>query len=321
MTRLLLGLLLGLFTAGYRLVLGWYPDVAWLHQPMVSLWLPLVVLLACLYVILFAHTFRPADPALAAWTACATAGCLLLVPLILAKQEQEGIDRAMEEEVARLAEQARLQRLREEAERRELAADDDTGRDRYSRYEGRLPAATLAILRDLDQRMQATVKEAADSYQAALAEYPTRGPNEWLVAPSLAFLQAEREAHLRLYEAARQYTQVVEGFEDLYAQELHGLELQPPADRVAIAEMERLLQELDRLDLLTLRKLDLEVLSAALEALDVLIQAWDQWSYNPGKDALSFDDPALERAFASAILRLQDASKAVDDLLQPPENP
>jgi hypothetical protein len=168
---------------------------------------------------------------------------------------------------------------------------------------GRIDILSLEKIRSLDLKMEAALKERSDAYKEALELYPTRGPDAWITASMREELQKERAAHQKIYEAARGFTQFVEGFEDAYTAEVEKLELKPPADRVAIAEMQRILQFAEANKVYELRKLDVEAIGAALAALNVLYEEWGNWSFDRRQQVLSFDDPAREAAFQEALQR------------------
>lgn len=312
MLRAFLGFGIVLFGTAYFQFLGWYPNVEWLQRPMVSLWWPLMVLVTCLYVLLRSRHFRPRDPAVAAWVAFGMAGCLLLLPLALAKREQGIHDREFTAYQRQLEEQVRLeQRRREAREADSRPAPEPRPRDRFTQYEGRIDADSLARIRKLDERMRAAMEAQAGAYQAALENHPTRGPDDWVTARSLDDLLRQRDHHRHLYEVARNFTRFVETFEETYTTAIEDLDLRPPADRVAIAELERVLQSWEQGHTYAIRKLDLEVLGAALQALNVLIENWGDWSFSPRDNDLAFSNPADQQRFAQAVQRLQSALQAV----------
>lgn len=316
--RLIQAILLLYLGLGYTGVVGWYPDVAWLQRPFWALAWPLAVLAFGLSGLALAPRVRRRDPALVGWALLSLCGCLTLPPLILAKSQQAAADTAARSQLTELrdrvqVEERRREQIRREAARAELAARP---RDRFSVYEGRLDAASLQAIRALDERMQREVSSFSASYEETMQAHPVLGPSAWITFQSLGQLEAEQLAHQRLYEATRAFTRFIETFESTYTEAIQSLQLKPPADRVAIAELQRILQSWEDTRLTDLRQLDVEVLASALRALDILQQEWGRWSYNPREQALLFDNPSAEDAFQEAMHRFQAAMQAVQAIRQ-----
>jgi hypothetical protein len=318
MTRLLPLCLLVLAAVFFPPVSGWYPDVAWLHSGLFSAVWAGAVASAGLAAVLLSGRLHPRDPALVAWAALGAAGCLLLTPLLLAKAAQESVDArrdaALTAARAELDLRSRRQAQEQATAARAEAAANPAPRDRFSQYEGRMDPDSLAAIRALDARMQAEVKRRADTYREALDANPTLGPSAWLTFRSREQVEQEREAFRRIYQATRTFTQFIQSFEETYRAEIEALELRPPADRVAIAEMTRVLQFWESEQTYELRLLDEELITAALNALDVLHDAWGDWRYSPRDEALEFDSPAAEAAFIQAMQRFTQTAKAAAEL-------
>ena len=177
--------------------------------------------------------------------------------------------------------------------------------DRFVQYEGRIPDDTLNQLRELDRKMQEEVQAQADAYSRALEDNPTHGPDDWIHYRTLDQLEMERTAFQALYQQTRAFTQFIEDFEERYTGEIESLQLQPPADRIAIAEMERILQGWKQARVYDLRKLDVEFFANALRILDLLREAWGHWSYSPRDKVVQFDNPDQELRFSEAVLNLK----------------
>jgi hypothetical protein len=321
--RLILATLICLLALGYAALVALYPGVSWLQSPLLAIAWPAAAALLCLVLLAFGKRLNPRDPVLPGWVAFSLCGCLLVVPLLVAKSRQEAIDADQAALVASLREDVRamLRRQAQAALDQVNAARASRPKDRFTQYEGRVDALALERIRILDTEMQAAFKEKADAYRQALEENRTLGPNSWLTFRTLEELEAEREAHQRLYAAARGFTQFVESFEQAYTDAVIALQLKPPGDRIAVAEMERVLQSLEAENAYDLRKLDVETIGAALSALNVLHDAWGSWSYSPREQTLSFDDPAREAAFHQALQRLKAATEAVQALTQGTNDP
>jgi len=127
-------------------------------------------------------------------------------------------------------------------------------------------------------------------------------------------LEVQVRAYTRLYEETRAFAQFIENFEATYTASINALELKPPADRIAVAELERILQMWERTNTYTLRQLDVGMLSEALKALNVLKNNWGSWEYNPRKDELSFANREQELTFHQAVSRMQDILKEYKDI-------
>lgn len=289
---------------GYHFVAGWYPDVSWISSMLMSWAWPIFVFSMLLVAILLSSMRGKGDPIQRAWGALAAAGCLLLIPLIIAREQQARVD-AVEEaavqdnrEALRLAQQKRIQQIREEnLDRQERARDD-----RFVQYEGRIPSEMIQAMRELDQRMLEDVQAHADAYQQALDSNPTNGPDDWVQFRTLDQVEVELVAHKTLYEKTRAFNQFIDSFEDTYSNAIDILNLQPPADRVAVAELQRILQEWKRSRLYELRRLDVKLLASTIRALSILSDQWGSWRYIPREQRVQFDDPRQQAGFEEAVL-------------------
>jgi hypothetical protein len=315
-----------LFGLGYVLLTDWYPDVEWLQGVFMHLLWPVLVALMALAAILCPRRFLARDPVLSSWAVLGLAGCLLILPLIIAREGQAGIDAEREAALRETREALRLERLRQAQALKEAQADraERAKTDRFVQYEGRVPPATLQQLRDLDARMQAEVDRFAEAYRSALDSNPTKGPESWIRFRTLDQLEVELAAHKALYEQTRAFAQFIESFEDTYTSEIEAMGLQPPADRIAIAEMERILQFWEQSRLYDLRQLDVRLLGAAIAALNGLRDAWGDWSYDPRDKRVRFTDPAREAAFLEDMRLFQAIAlevQAIREALDPAERP
>jgi len=314
--RGVLAALLAAMGAGYVLVTGWYPDVAWIHQAVWTWGYPAGLTLAALLGMAVSAWLLRRDPALAAWGVLGLAGSLLLLPLLLARAQQEQVD---QEVLARLQEQrsvlrTELARQRAEREAAERERRDGRPSDRFVQYEGRLPADTLDSLRRIDAEMQEAADSQARSYMEALQQNPTRGPASWMRFRSPDELDAELQAHTELYARTRTFTRFIESFEERYTAKIEALDLKPPADRVAIAELERILQSWEQTQLTTFRQLDVRLLAEAIRALNLLRDHWGQWEFLPRENRITFQNRDAEADFLQAIRNLQAISSEMEAL-------
>ncbi|NDV62949.1 hypothetical protein G0Q06_10840 [Puniceicoccales bacterium CK1056] len=301
---------------------AWYPDVDWFNTVYVSTGWPLAVVLIGIGLILSAPLINRRDPVLVGWFAFGLCGCLLLLPLFMAKLAQERFDEQFAKEIS-----SRQKALQGELRRQAQAALDEVRsarstrpKDRFTQYEGRIDVLSLEKIRALDQKMGDALKRKSDDYKEALNTYPTRGPDTWITFRTREELEDERLAHQKLYEAARGFTQFVESFEDSYTEAVDQLALKPPADRVAVAEMQRILLFAEANKVYELRKLDVEAIGAALAALNILLEQWGEWSYDRREQSLSFANSASEASFHQALQRLVVATEAVQNITRPPKD-
>ncbi|MEX0325276.1 MAG: hypothetical protein AB3N33_04220 [Puniceicoccaceae bacterium] len=328
--RLILAVVCGLMGVGYYLLTGWYPDVPWLQASFFNLGWPVTITVVGLILSLIARRFLSRDPVLSSWGIVGLTGCLLIFPLILAREDQAERDIARQEAIQASREALRLERLRldkAEEERRaaERAEREQRGQtDRFVQYEGRIPYDTLDALRQLDQQMREALDAQSEAYAAAMEANPTKGPESWIRFRTLDQLEVELAAHRVLYEQTRSFTQFIESFEESYTTSIEALDLQPPADRIAIAEMERVLQFWEQSRIYDLRELDVRLLGSAIAALNVLREAWGTWSYNPREQRVRFENPEQEATFYEQIqlvqaiaLEVNAIREALDEDLEP----
>jgi len=247
---------------------------------------------------------------------------MLVIPLIFAREQQAGSDMAAQDRITQSRESLRLQRLRKAEEVKEQIADrqERAKTDRFVQYEGKIPADLLDTMRELDAAMLEDVKSHADSYRQALDANPTLGPDAWVRFRRIDQLSLEIAKYKDLYERTRAFAQFVESFEEQYSSKIDALNLQPPADRIAVAELQRILQEWERSKIYELRRLDVKLLGSALAALNILSDEWGSWSYDPRDQNIVFENKEKEAAFAEAILvikAIMEEVKLIDEDSEP----
>lgn len=304
----------GCLASIYRAALGLYPDAQWLQEP-IWIWMyPSLSLCAGIGVLILPALLRVrVDYLLRSVLAVALTGILLLLPLLIARETQLAAEAMERNEIADLRESVRLAEARRRQEMRKEMRDRDReqGPDRYTQYEGKLPPAQLRLLRQLDERMRDKMKAEAEAYRNALDANPIRGPEEWIRFRTLDELETEIARHRDLYAQTRRFTEFFESFENRYLEQIEQAALSPAARRVAIAELERVLQSWRRDQAYELRKLDVQALGSALQALGALREGWGSWAFLPREDRLRFDDPSVEQRFRHGIERLQRIQKEV----------
>lgn len=306
--RLILIALCMILCVGYYLLTGWYPDAPWLQETLFRFTLPVVVFLAVLFVAFGIPGFGKRDPAIVLWAGVGLAGCLLSMPLLVAKFQQADVDAMRTDELKELRKDLRVELARQAALRRAEAADRaerTRTTDRYAQYEGRLPADQLESLRELDQRMLDELDEYRSRYENALEVNPTMGPDDWVRYKVKEDLDEQHHAHKVLYEQTRAFTQYVSTFEESYSRGIAALELPDASHRVAIAELQRILLIWQQSRMYDLRSLDVEVLGAALRGLDLLRNDWGNWRYDHRINELIFDNPDTEMGFVEAVADMQ----------------
>ncbi|NBD37935.1 MAG: hypothetical protein GVY10_05135 [Verrucomicrobia bacterium] len=306
----------GCLASIYRAALGLYPNAQWLQEPIWTWMYPSLSLGTGIVLLILPALLRVrVDYLLRSVLAVALTGILLLLPLLIARETQLAADAMARNEIAdlresvRLAEARRRQEMRKEMRARERAQ----GPDQYTQYEGQLPPGQLRLLRQLDERMRDKAKAEAEAYRKALEANPIRGPEEWIRFRTLDELETEIARHRDLYEQTRRFTEFFESFEKRYLEQIEQAALSPAARRVAIAELERVLQSWRRDQAYELRKLDLQALGSALQALSALREGWGSWAFLPREDQLRFDDPSVEQRFRHGIQRLQRIQDAVHE--------
>lgn len=315
--RLILIAVCLILCGGYYLLTGWYPDAEWLQQSLLKLTLPIGVFLAVSFVAFGIPGFGKRDPVIVLWTGIGLAGCILSVPLLLAKFQQADLNAMRTAELRELRKDLRVELARQAALRRAEAADRmerTRTSDRFAQYEGRLPFEQLESLRELDQRMLDELDGYRNLYEAALEANPTMGPDDWVRFKSKEDLDEQHHAHKVLYEQTRALTQYVSTFEESYSRGIAQLELPDAAHRVAIAELQRIILTWQQSRMYDLRTLDVEVLGAALRSLDLLRNDWGNWRYDHRINELVFDNPDTEIGFMEAVADMQAILKEVQSI-------
>jgi hypothetical protein len=181
--------------------------------------------------------------------------CLLAGSLVVARDAQAAHDRRTADQVAtvraamrQLAAQRAAEALRAWQDRQARAAED-----RFVQYEDRMPAADLTALRALDQQMTAELQARAAAWRAATATITLSSPESWIRFQNLNQWEDTRLNYQLAWEQSQAFLLYLDSVRARYESALADLQLQPPADRVGIAEMERWLQTLEQSHALTIR--------------------------------------------------------------------
>lgn len=303
---------LGIF---YFLASGLYPAADWLQGAVWRMGYPAVV---CVLALGWAGWGWRRKGGRVDWLAGTAlvwglAGSLLLLPLILGREGQLMAEQAQREAVAELREAVELERSRRLAEERMAVRKAAAERppDRFRQYEGRLPAEELAQVRELDKELQGALQETAEAYRQALAANPTRGPMEWIRFETVDELETELARHRQLYEKTRTFTEAMEGFEKRYMAGIEGLSVGTATRRVAVAELERVLQYWRREGAYDLRKLDVQLLASAQQALRALRESWGEWDWNARLGKPVFESEEGRARFLQAVERMESLQEEV----------
>lgn len=241
--------------------------------------------------------------------------CGLLVVLIAAREEQYAEDVRIAERVT----QAREALRRQSFERAKAALDAIAERrarmeeDPFLQYEGRVPPETLDQMRTVHREILDGIREISERYEAVLAESPTMGPESWLRLATREELEAERQRNALVYEAARGFVDYLDGLEARYKSRLDTLDLPPPADRYAAAEMARVIQGFNYSGALRIRELEVEISAVAIRAIDILLRNWDSWHFDRATSRVVFKEGNIEMAF---MHQLAEAAKLVDEQIK-----
>lgn len=311
--------------AFYGVAGGLYPQAEWLAGVFWEWGYPLAVALAAL--LAGARRWpvvgKPRDPMAGMGLSWGLAGCLLLVPLIVGREEQLRAEEQQRAAVAELREEVLLEQSRKQAEERmqALREKEEGEPDRFDRYEGRLPAEELERLRELDRRLRRELREAAEAYRKALENNPVRGPMEWMRMGTVDALETELARHRRLYEKTRAFTEAMEGFEERYLAAIEELGVGAATRRVAVAELERILQYWHREGAYDLRKLDVQLLATAQQALRALRDNRGAWEWDARSGRPRFFDEEIRARFGAAVQRMEELREEVRRIREEPNRP
>jgi hypothetical protein len=247
-------------------------------------------------------------------------GSCLVAFLLAAREAQHRDDTALNARMAALRQGVRNQAARQAAQA--LAELEDRAQraraDRFVQYEGRIEDSLLDTLRALDREMQEAFAARADRFRAVLAETDVRGPESWIRARQPEELIAERNGYQRLYEEGRALLLYIDGFADAYRARIDALALQPPADRIAIAELERILQFWEAGNMRAVREIDVEATAVALQILDLLRQEWGRWQFDSVRQRITFASLETEYSFARLLSQWQELLTAGKELVEKP---
>lgn len=198
--------------------------------------------------------------------------------------------------------------------------------DRFADYEGRVDALALAKVRDLDEAMQQEFQQNIDAYRRAQMDHPIRGPDDWIRASTRDELDRERQAYQHHRQQSQQLLEFLNGFPVRYEERIAELDLPPAAERIAKAELQRILLFWDYSQTRDVREWDVRFFELSLEAISLLRSQWGQWSWNPRESSFEFKSPDVEYEFFQLLDALQQILQQLDEVMerelaveQPPE--
>ena len=193
----------------------------------------------------------------------------------------------------------------------EMAAERERVRkDPFLQYQGQVSEEILTQMRALQESVIAELTAAREHYETALIENDVQGPGEWLRIETLDELEVQRARHEAIYAAAREYDDFLQGFRGLYEERLGEAGFLAPADRFSAAEMERVLQYIENSGSEEIRRLDTEITTVALRAVDLLLNSWGEWSFDRRTSRVVFQNPSIELQFGQLLSQAQMLSQA-----------
>jgi len=293
------------------------PQVAWALSTVWRLVILTLFFLGSIQLVWLSQKLGRLQPATGPWLFLGVLGCGLIGFRLLAQEQQFQHDKAVLEEVqatrAALQEQvrARAQDVLAESERRRARLQED----RYVRYEDQVDSLLLDELRTLDAAQRARFTEVETAFARQLAETDLSGPETWLRSTDPATLTTAREAHFALGAAAFASVEVLQGFEDDYEAAIEAQDFPPALRRIALAEMERLTQDDSYDTVLTMRTLDVELMSLAVQALQILEDEWGRWEA-PEDGPIRFENERLASEFYFLLGEIQAAAQRQQALIE-----
>lgn len=293
-----------------------YPGIEWLELPVLQAGYVGVALLLLLLFWASPWLRRCGDIVVRSSALIAAGGSLVLLPLIIAKQQEAVSADIADSQIEQQRKEVRLMRARQLQQERAALREEVLAQpqDRFSRYTGEIPATELLALRQVDEEMRLGLEEFAAAYRASMDANPTRGPADWLTFPDRERLRAEIAAHRAVLATSTRLRDFVAGFEGEYTARLDALQLSEISRRVGIAELRRILQQWESENLQLLRELDTQMIETATEALQLLDFNWGRWSYNPRDNDLSFEQSSAEVQFAELLFALEAISTEMSEM-------
>jgi hypothetical protein len=82
---------------------------------------------------------------------------------------------------------------------------------------------------------------------------------------------------------------------------LEQLQPGPAARRIAVAELQRILNDWDASGAYLVRELDVAFLQVSTDAVSFLANHFDRWNFDPRAGGLQFDEPRHRQAFGDLM--------------------
>ncbi|KAF0094985.1 MAG: hypothetical protein E1N59_1413 [Puniceicoccaceae bacterium 5H] len=230
------------------------------------------------------------------WFALLSMGCAWIGGLALAQevstyQRQQQIDA----EYAQRQEAIRAQRraMREMiAEQRRLAEEFE--RDPFAAYERRLPPGDLEQLRGVEKAVLADFQDMQAEIESLMGNLEMTA-DEWLTSGDLERYRKARDQYREIAQVTARIADYLNNLGDTYQEKLDALDLSEEAERVGVAQKERLLQDPFFVRARKLRTLDAQMSSLARDVLDLFVKYPQQWHLNEDTGQVEFEHEDFER--------------------------
>lgn len=300
----------------YFVAMAFYPAVDWARNPrtVVTWWAVGIAAGWSLTQLLWLFSGRSSS--IFHWVFAGLLCSVWVGMLGMAREEQYQFEKAWVETVKETRQQMRARAAREAAQaleelrERERSLEDD----RFAQYEGRVDREGLLAVRELDAEMRQRLEEQMDAYRRVVVEYPLRGPETWLRFQTIDRLEQERSAYSEHLRQSRGLLAFLQSFRDRYEEEIEALELPESVRRVALAELQRILNLWEVTHMREVRELDIALFEQAVEGLDILRGNWDGWNWNPRESQVVFDSRRVEESFWERVQNMQLILSELDEL-------
>ncbi len=191
-----------------------------------------------------------------------------------------------------------------------------TAQDRFRRYEAALSREDLRALQKLDGELLGGIIRAHESLERAAEATIGQSPEVWLEVQTRSELKAIREAYNRVYETMRALVDQLSTFKDRYEKGIGELDLDEGAQRIALAELERILQDPEFTLVTRIRYTEAEGFELIMRAISILEAEWGRWHFNKLQGQLLFEDKRAEEAFLHALFEVEEMFIQVHLLLE-----
>lgn len=303
------------------LALGFYPAVSWTRDHALTLSLFIGAFLIGSLVTQLLWKFSRRNRTIFHWIWTGACGCAWVAILLVAREAQFRADQSW---VSMLQETRAAFRERGAREAAAALAEFDARtrrqlQDRFAQYDGRVDAAALQQIRDLDAAMEEELNRQFDDYRQIIRDHGLRGPDAWLRAATREELETERQAYQAHLDACRRLLDFLERFAEIYEEKIAEHQFSPAADRIAKAELQRLLLYFQVARIRDLRELEARLFHVSLETINLLRRNWGRWQWNPREGSFLFDSEHLEFEVFQNLEGIQMLLRELDNLDPEPE--